>query len=243
MPRVAPSTQPMPRVAPMLQTALCAAPTSPSVPRTTSVSPFACLSMPHAVLASRFAQPPGVPARTSSPHAKSSFYHPIFMARDPCSTHSMFTRHAADVMKPVDRLQLSSAATPLTLSPVPTSIYSVLTNPHRCCAMEEEYEALLLTARETWFLGLLGPMSSQTSGSSSTSSRRMILLTRTRLVGSFEVHSAARGGLQRDLQSCHQAYHRPDYADSGCLQRLPVHQVDVKNTFHHDTLSEMVYFS
>jgi hypothetical protein len=116
---------------------------------------------------------------------------PIFMARDPCSTHSMFTRHAADVMKPVDRLQLSSAATPLTLSPVPTSIYSVLTNPHRCCAMEEEYEALLLTARETWFLGLLGPMSSQTSGSSSTSSRRMILLTGTRLVGSFEVHSAA----------------------------------------------------
>jgi hypothetical protein len=54
----------------------------------------------------------------------------------------MVTRHAAGVTKPVDRLQLSTAAAPPTLSPAPTSVHSALTDPHWHCTMEE-YEALL----------------------------------------------------------------------------------------------------
>jgi hypothetical protein len=77
-----------------------------------------------------------------------------------------------------------------------------------------------LTARGTWFLGLRGAMSSPTSRSSSTSSKRMALLIGTRLVGSSEASLNALGGLQRDLQSRRQACHRPDCADSGCLQGL-----------------------
>jgi hypothetical protein len=64
------------------------------------------------------------------------------MARDHHSTHPMVTHCAAGVTKPIDRLQLSVAAAPSTLSPVPTSVCSALTNPHWCHAMEE-YEALL----------------------------------------------------------------------------------------------------
>jgi hypothetical protein len=64
------------------------------------------------------------------------------MARDPRSTHPMVTRHAAGVTKPVDRLQLSTAAAPPTLSLVPTPARSALADPHWSRAMEE-YEALL----------------------------------------------------------------------------------------------------
>jgi hypothetical protein len=61
----------------------------------------------------------------------------------------MVTRRATRVTKPMDRLQLSVAAAPLTLSPVPTSVRSALTDPHWCHAMEE-YEALL--SNSTWDL-------------------------------------------------------------------------------------------
>jgi hypothetical protein len=61
----------------------------------------------------------------------------------------MVTRRAVGVTKPVDRLQLSAAAAPPTLSPVPTSVRSALADPHWCRAMEE-YEALL--SNSTWDL-------------------------------------------------------------------------------------------
>jgi hypothetical protein len=43
----------------------------------------------------------------------------------------------------MDCLELSVAATPLTLPPVLTSVRSALADPHWRHAMEEEYEALL----------------------------------------------------------------------------------------------------
>jgi hypothetical protein len=58
----------------------------------------------------------------------SSVHHPISMARDPRTTHPMVTRRAAGVTKPMDRLQLSATAAPLTLSLVLTSVRSVLTS-------------------------------------------------------------------------------------------------------------------
>jgi hypothetical protein len=61
----------------------------------------------------------------------------------------MATHRVARVTKPMDRLQLSAAAAPLTLSPVPTSVRSALTDPDWCRAMEE-YEALL--SNSTWEL-------------------------------------------------------------------------------------------
>jgi hypothetical protein len=135
---------------------------------------------PRAASTSRFTEPPGVPATTSSPAPKpsrveSAIYHPVVVARDPRSTHPMVTRHAAGVTKLVDRLQLSATAAPPTLSSEPTSDRSALTDPHwHHCP----------TAHGTWFLDLLGPMSSPTSGSSSISSRWMALLISKRLVGS-----------------------------------------------------------
>jgi hypothetical protein len=61
----------------------------------------------------------------------------------------MVTRRAAGVSKPGDRLQLSAAAAPPTLSPVPTSVRSTIAGPHWHHAMEEN-EALL--SNSTWDL-------------------------------------------------------------------------------------------
>jgi hypothetical protein len=93
--------------------------------------------------------PPCVSAMTSGSCVGSSVYHPVAVARGPLSTHLMVTRRAAGVTKPVDRLQLSAAAVPPTLSPVPTFICSTLTDPHWCHAMEE-YKVML--SNSTWDL-------------------------------------------------------------------------------------------
>jgi hypothetical protein len=53
------------------------------------------------------------------------------------------TCHAVGVTKLAARLQLSVTTAPLTLSPVPSFVHSVLVDPHWCHAMEEEYETVL----------------------------------------------------------------------------------------------------
>jgi hypothetical protein len=94
-------------------------------------------------------------------------YYPVTMACDPHSTHSMITRRPTRITKPVDRMELSTEASP-TLSLTLTSIHSTLVDPHKHRTMEEEYEALL--SNSIWDLvpWPKGPMSSPTSGSSST---------------------------------------------------------------------------
>jgi hypothetical protein len=126
------------------------------------------------------------------PRVGSSVYHLVVVARDPRSTHPMVTRRAAGVTKPIDHLQLFAAAVPPTLSPVLTSVRLVLMDPIGV-ALWRSTRLCCLTARGTWFLNLLGPMSSPTSGSSSTSSRQMTLLTGIRLVESFEDSLSATG--------------------------------------------------
>jgi hypothetical protein len=64
------------------------------------------------------------------------------MARDLRGTHLMVTHRATRITKLVNRLQLSVATSPM-LSPVLTSISSVLIDHHSRCTMEEEYEILL----------------------------------------------------------------------------------------------------
>jgi hypothetical protein len=163
---------------------------------------------------------PGVPATTSSPRVRPSVYHPAAVVRDPRSTHPMVTRRAAGVTKPVDRLQLSAAATPQTLSPVPTFVRSTLVDPHWRHAMEE-YEALL--SNSTWDLVPQPPGANVVTA-------KWIFKHKLKKDGSLDRCKARwvlrgfthypRGGLRRDLQPHRQACHRPNCVDSCCLQGL-----------------------
>jgi hypothetical protein len=134
------------------------------------------------------------PAPAPKPsRARSLVYHPIVVARDPHSTHLMVTRHAAGSPSPwiiynsppppLLRHCLRSRPLSIAHSRTPTGVTLLRRSTRPCC----------LTARGAWFLDLLGLMSSPASGSSSTSSRWMALLTGTKLVGSFGGSLSAPG--------------------------------------------------
>jgi hypothetical protein len=84
---------------------------------------------------SQFVDPPQVSHRrqatlaSTSSHVKPPVYQPVLVAHDPHNTHSMATRRVARITKPMDHLQLSTV-TSLTISPIPTSVRSMLTDPH-----------------------------------------------------------------------------------------------------------------
>jgi hypothetical protein len=152
---------------------------------------------PRAISASRFTAPPWCtnddirPPRQPS-GAGSSVYHPVAVAHDPRSTHPMVTHRAVMVTEPVDRLQLSAAAAPQhCLRSRPLSVARARTPTG--VALWRSTRPCCLTTRGTWFLSLLGPMSSPASESSSISSRRMALLIGTRLVGSSGASLSAPG--------------------------------------------------
>ena len=110
----------------------------------TPLMSVACFADPALVYHRRERATPDAPLARIEPPV----YHPVAIHRDPGHVHSMATRRAAGVLHPVDRLILAAdtAATPPDASPVP-SVRAALTDPQRCCAMEE-YVALL--ANHTW---------------------------------------------------------------------------------------------
>jgi hypothetical protein len=89
------------------------------------------------------------PATSGLPAAEPPVYHLITVARDLHNTYPMVTHRAAKITKFVDRLHLSVAASS-PQSPIPSSIHSVLADPHWHRAMEEEYTTLL--SNSTWDL-------------------------------------------------------------------------------------------
>jgi hypothetical protein len=104
--------------------------------------------------------------------------------------------------------------------------------------------ACYLTACGTWFLDLLGPMSSLTSGS---------LSKKLKADGSLNRYKACwvlRGFTQRpdvDYDETFGLIIKPTTIQTvltlAVYRGWPVHQLNVKNAFLHDTLSETIYCS
>jgi hypothetical protein len=121
---------------------------------------------PHRMRPTRHASPTssasttvvGGPTPRSSPRSvglclgqlcdESSVHHPFAIHRDPGHIHPMVTRRSVGVLRPVDRLVVTTDATPAP-SPVPSSVHAALANLHWRRAMEE-YAALL--ANHIWNL-------------------------------------------------------------------------------------------
>jgi hypothetical protein len=99
------------------------------------------------------------------------------------------------------------------------------------------------TTHGTWFLGLLGPMSSPTSGSSSTSSMWMTLWIGTRLVGPLGLTQRPRVDYDETFSPIVKPVTVRTVLTLAVFRGWPVHQLDIKNVFLHDTLSETVYCS
>jgi hypothetical protein len=62
-----------------------------------------------------------------------------------------------------------------------------------------------------------------------------------RSLGSSWLHPASRRRLRRDFQYGRQAHHHPYRPHLGSLQKLAIHQLDIKNAFLYNSLSKTVY--
>jgi hypothetical protein len=225
------------------------APHAGPAPQPTPHAALTPLPVPRVASALRFTEPPLVhqrrhPILTPEPsHAGSSVNHPVVLAHDPRSTHPMVTHRAAGVTKLVDRLQLSTAIAPPTLSPIPTSVRSALADPHWRRAMEE-YEALL--SNSTWGLVPRPP-------GANVVINKWIFKHKLKADGSLDRYKARwvlQGFTQRpgvDYNETFSPVVKPTTVRVGLTLTVsrgwPMHQLDVKNAFLHSTLSETVYCS
>jgi hypothetical protein len=173
-------------------------------------------------------------------------YHPVAIYRDPGHVHPMVTWRAASVLRPVDRLILAAdrTTTPPDASPIPSSVRTALADPHWRRSMEEEYATLL--ANHTWDLVPCPPGTNVVTG-------KWLFRHKLTSDGSLDRYKA-RWVLQGFTQ-----HPGVDYDETfspvvkfatvrtvlslALSQDWVIHQLDVKNTFLHDTLTEIVYCS
>jgi hypothetical protein len=155
----------------------------------------------------------------------------------------MITRVKHGFRIPADKLSLSATSSS-TLSPVPTSVRTALTDPSWHRAMEEEYDALV--ANNTWELVSRPVGSNVVTG-------KWIFKHKFNSDGTLERYKARwvlRGFTQRPGIDYHETF-SPVVKPSPVRTVLSlafsrswlIHQLDVKNMFLHDTLSETVYCS
>jgi hypothetical protein len=135
-PGAEPTTSATPHAAPSTPPTPCVALTS-----TTPVASTAALaSQLYLLHYSRHPQatrePPAPPLQQHTPLAK------VVPVAPPVNPHLMTMRAKWGFRLPADRLTLLATLAP-TLSPVPSSVYTALVDPNWCCAMEEEFAALI----------------------------------------------------------------------------------------------------
>jgi hypothetical protein len=160
----------------------------------------------------------------------------------PVNPHPMTTRVKRGFRLLTDRLTLS-ATTVSTLSPVPSSVRAALIDPNWRHSMKKEFDALI--ANNTW--DLVSPVGSNVV------TGKWIFKHKFNSDGSLErykAHWVLRGFTQQpgvDYDETFSPVVKPTTIRTvlslAISRSWPVHQLDVKNAFLHDTLLETVYCS
>jgi hypothetical protein len=186
--------------------------------------------------------PPGTPTPPLRPLAarvQTPMYHPPLLHRDPRHVHLMVTWHAAGTLPP---RVLAATCGDSQVSPVPSFVRTTLLDPYWRGAMEEEYAALV--ANQTWDLVPRPPGANVVTG-------KWIWTHKRRADGTLERYKA-RWVLQVFTQHPGVDYDETfsPVVKSATIRTVlslalarswPVHQLDVKNAFLHDALTETVY--
>jgi hypothetical protein len=157
----------------------------------------------------------------------------------------MVTRHAAGVLRPVDRLILATdtTATPPDASPVPSSVRIALTDPHLRRAMEE-YVALL--ANHTWDLV------PRPHGTNMVTGKWLFhhKLTSDDSIDRYKAQWVLQGFTQRPGMDYDETFSPVIKFATVCAvlslalsRNWAIHQLDVKNANLHNTLTNTVYCS
>jgi hypothetical protein len=169
-------------------------------------------------------------------------YHPVAIHRDPGHVHPTVTRHAAGVLYAID--PADTTATPLDASLFPSSVCVALVDPHWHRAMEEEHVALL--ANHTWDLVPRPP-------DTDVVTEKWLFSHKMTSDGSLDRYKARwvlRGFTQRPGVDYDETFSLVvKFATIRAVLSLAlsrdwvIHQLDVKNAFHHNALTETDYCS
>jgi hypothetical protein len=155
----------------------------------------------------------------------------------------MVTRREAGVLRAPDRLILATTSSPV-LPPVPTTVRGALADPQWRRAMEEEHDAL--QANHTWDLV------PRPHGANVVTGKWIfkLKLHADESLKRYKARYVLRGFTQRpgvDYDETFSLVVKPATVRTILTLALsrdwPVYQLDVKNTFLHDTLTETVYFT
>jgi hypothetical protein len=157
--------------------------------------------------------------------------------------HSMTTRVKRGFRQPTDRLTLSVISSS-PLSPVPTSVYAALTDPSWRHAMEEEYDALI--ANNTCVL-VPHPIGSNVVTGKWIFKHKF---NSDSTLEQYKAHWIVHGFTQWSSIDYDETF-SPVVKPATVRMVLslviscfwPVHQLDMKNAFLHDTLSKTAYCS
>ncbi|GJU23155.1 ribonuclease H-like domain-containing protein [Tanacetum coccineum] len=146
---------------------------------------------------------------------------------EPPHTHPMITRSQSGIVKPIECLSLHTSS----LSPIPKSLFIALKDPNWCNAMYDEYNALVKNG--TWIL---------VPRPSDVNLVRSMWLFKHKFhangtLSRYKARLVANGSSQQNQQPLKRMF---DF-DEDILSSLAIHQLDVKNAFLNDDLSETVY--
>jgi hypothetical protein len=160
----------------------------------------------------------------------------------PENPHRMVTRVKYGFRVLPDRLILPATTTSPTPSPIPSSVRAAHADPNWRAAMEDEYGALM--SNGTWDLV------PRPQGSNVVTSR-WIFTHKFRTDGTFDRYKARwilRSSTQRpgvDYDESFSPVVKPTTVRTvlatAVSHNWPIQQLDVKNAFLHDTLTETVY--
>jgi hypothetical protein len=156
--------------------------------------------------------------------------------------HRMITRGKTGFRAVPDRLVFTVVTSSPTPSPIPSSACAALVDPHWCAAMEEEYGALI--SNGTWELVPRPQGSNVVTGKWVFTHKLRADVTLDR----YKARWVLQGFTQRpeiDYDETFSPVVKPatvrTVLTTAVSRDWPIQQLDVKNTFLHDTLSETVF--
>jgi hypothetical protein len=162
----------------------------------------------------------------------------------PVNPHRMLTRAKAGFRVLPNRLVLAASTSPSTSSLIPISVRAAFADPNWRAAMEDEYETLMSNGTRE--------LIAQPRGSNVITDK-WVFTHKLRVDGSFDRYKARwvlQGFTQRSGVNYDETFSpvvKPATVHTmfatTVSRNWPVQQLDVKNVFLHDTLSETIFCS
>jgi hypothetical protein len=181
--------------------------------------------------------PPPLPRPTTCGQGK------VVPVTPPDNQHRMITRGKTSFRVVPDHLVLTVVTSSPTPSPIPSSAHAALADPHWRVAMEEEYGALI--SNGTWEVFPRPQDSNVVTG-------KWVFTYKLRADGTLDRYKACwvlRGFTQRSGVDCDETFSPVvklttvhTVLATVVFRTWPIQQLNMKNDFLHDTLSETVFY-